>query len=276
MLRQSLDTNQEIILACYRGILDRDPDKVGYNSYVDRLDQGLSLEVILRRFIGSKEFFNKFIRKIGINLPGANDKFPVDYISPVSEAGKSYHARRTSGFFEKYMNGEKVLDIGYKGYDNSQLRTVVPHAIGVDLDFPGYDGVRLPFEDATIDCVFSSHCLEHIPSYQDAIRDWYRVARLGGFIVCIVPSRLLYEKRRDLPSKFNKDHKRFYSPKSLLGEFEESLEENSYRIRHLEENDRGYDYHIGPEKHPKGCFEIVLVVEKIQKPVWSLSGLAGA
>ena len=180
MLRQSLDTNHEIIRACYRGILGRDPDKVGYNSYVERLDHGLSLEIILRRFIGSKEFFNKFIRKIGINLPGANDKFPVDYISPVSEAGKSYHARRTSGFFEKYMNGEKVLDIGYKGYDNSQLRTVVPHAIGVDLDFPGYDGVRLPFEDATIDCVFSSHCLEHIPSYQDAIRDWYRVARLGG------------------------------------------------------------------------------------------------
>jgi SAM-dependent methyltransferase len=207
--------------------------------------------------------------RLGIERPVTSTKFPADYAVP-NEAGKSYQWRRSSGFLGKYMSGEKVLDIGYKGYDNPALRTVVPHAVGVDLDFPGYDGLRLPFDDGTIDCVFSSHCLEHIPSYKDAIRDWYRVTKIGGFIVCIVPAQMLYEKRRKLPSKFNADHKRFYTPKSLLSEFEESLEENSYRVRLLEDNDRGYDYNIGPDQHAKGCYEIVLVVEKIKTPIWSL------
>jgi predicted SAM-dependent methyltransferase len=114
---------------------------------------------------------------------------------------KEPQVRRLSGFFDNYMSGDKILDVGYKGYDNPELRTVVPGATGVDLDFPGYDGNRLPFDDETIDCVFSSHCLEHILSYKGAIQDWYRVTKIGGFIVCIVPSQLLYEKRRNLPSR---------------------------------------------------------------------------
>ena len=269
-LPESAESTQELIRACYCGILGREPDAAGLKDYVQRLEQGESVESILRRFVASKEFFAKFITKGEINSPVDNTKFPLDY-NPPGSAGRSYRSRRASGFFAKYLSGEKILDIGYKGYANPQLRTVVPHAIGVDLDFPGYDGLHLPFEDSSVDCVFSSHCLEHITSYKEAICDWYRVTKLGGFIVCIVPSQLLYEKRRDLPSKFNHDHKRFYSPSSLLGEFEHSLEENSYRIRYLEENDRGYDYKIGPERHATGCYEIVLVVEKIQRPNWRLS-----
>jgi SAM-dependent methyltransferase len=264
--------DSEFVRACYRAILGREPDPLGFQHQLEKLQRGFTIDVMMSSFLNSPEFMDKFRKKAGIDFVRfvPSSKFPADYVTANNETGKSYASRRASGFFDKYLSGEKVLDVGYRGYSNPELITVVPHAIGVDLDYPGYDGLRLPFDDATIDTVFSSHCLEHIADYQQAIRDWHRVVKVGGFIVCIVPSQLLYEKRKELPSRYNADHKRFYSPGSLLGEFEGALMGNSYRVRHLEENDRNYNYNIGPESHADGCYEIVLAVEKIAPPSWRL------
>jgi SAM-dependent methyltransferase len=200
-----------------------------------------------------------------------SDRFPADYATTAPEAGKSYQFWRASGFLDRFLSGRRVLDVGYRGQvRGARARPVVPHAIGVDLDYPGYDGVRLPFDDGTVDAVFSSHCLEHVKAYRSVIQDWHRVLKRGGFVVCIVPSQLLYEKKRSPPSRWSNDHRRFYTPKSLLDEFEDSLEENSYRVRFLEENDRGYTYKIGPDRHAGGCYEIIMVVEKIRRPEWSI------
>jgi len=75
----------------------------------------------------------------------------------------------------------------------------------------------------------------------------------------VVPSSHLYERRR-----------RVYTPSSLLAEFEAALVPNSYRVRHLAENDAGYQYEFPPNAHPEGCYEIELVVEKIAVPGWSM------
>ena len=48
---------------------------------------------------------------------------------------------------------------------------------------------ELPFEDSSMDMVFSSHVLEHIPNQQKALNEIYRVLKPGGFHVCIVPVR---------------------------------------------------------------------------------------
>jgi predicted SAM-dependent methyltransferase len=121
-----------------------------------------------------------------------------------------------------------------------------------------------------VDAIFASHMLEHVENYKAVIRDWYRVLKNGGYIVCVVPHQFLYEKRAQLPSKWNSDHRRFYTPASLLQEFEESLDANSYRIRHLCDNDLWFDYNLGPDEHSYGCYEIELVVEKIEMPFWRL------
>lgn len=200
-------------------------------------------------------------------MPG-DSEFPVDYTSS-GEVDKSYKVRRAEGFLDKYMRG-KVLDVGFRGYANATDKAVVPNAIGVDVDFEGYDGLVLPFADGSIDTVFSSHCLEHVVADHAVIRDWFRVIKVGGFIVCVVPHQYLYEKRRFLPSRFNADHKRFYTPARLLADFETALEPNTYRLRHLRDNDLEFDYRIGPEQHSAGCYEIELVVQKIAPPAWSL------
>jgi SAM-dependent methyltransferase len=176
-----------------------------------------------------------------------------------------------SGFLDRYCSGPLILDVGYTGYDNPEKKTALPGAIGIDLDYPGYDGLHLPFDDGSVDCVFSSHCLEHIQFDHAAIRDWYRVLRIGGFIVCMVPSQALYEKRRFLPSQFNADHKRMYTPSSLARAFEDALEVNSYRVRHLVENDADFNYTLGPDIHSDGAYEIEIVIEKIVTPGWTLA-----
>jgi SAM-dependent methyltransferase len=187
------------------------------------------------------------------------------------EAARTFSDKLSNGFFSTYMAGEVTIDVGYRGAFEDAV-PILPHAIGLDLDYPEYDGKRLPFLDESIDTVYSSHMLEHVADFRVTIRDWHRVLRPGGFIVCAVPHQFLYEKRRSLPSSWNADHKRFYTPASLLREFEASLQPNTYRVRHLRDNDEGYTYGIGPDAHSGGGYEIELVVQKIPPPEWDLAG----
>jgi SAM-dependent methyltransferase len=178
------------------------------------------------------------------------------------------HIRRTfSNFYKLYMSGQG-LDIGYKG-NPPVFEPVADNVIGVDLDYPGYDGRTLPFADNSQDFVYASHCIEHIDDYKSSIREWYRVTKIGGYVILCVPHQYLYEKQNYLPSKFNEDHKRLYTPSSLLWEIEDSLEPNSYRVRYLQESDFGFDYSIGPGTHSEGEYQIECVIQKIETPVWS-------
>lgn len=184
------------------------------------------------------------------------------------ESSKSYADKLASGFFERYMSGQG-LEIGFKGYIDGVV-PILDSAIGVDIGFPGYDGITLPFPDNSQDYVYSSHCLEHIANCEEAIREWYRVTKVGGHVIIVVPHRDLYEKKRHKPSRWNGDHKRFYTPASLLQEVENSLTPNSYRVRMLEDNDKQFDYSIGPDRHSGGQYELTLVIQKIAKPVWEI------
>jgi hypothetical protein len=193
------------------------------------------------------------------------------------EAARNYQRRLAEGFFAKYLSGSAILDIGYRG-SNLNSVPIIENAIGVELDFPGYDGKHLPFPNESQDAVFASHSLEHIEAYREVLGDWYRVLKLGGFLIIAVPHRDLYERKACPPSRFNPDHKRFYTPSSLLTEIEESLPPGGYRIRSLRDIDDGFDYTIPPEQHACGCYEIELVLQKIAIPAYAdrlrLSGTA--
>ena len=179
----------------------------------------------------------------------------------MAESHKTFSEKLLNGFFKKYMEGYG-LEIGYRGHDNSKM--LFPSSTGIELDYPGYDGLRLPFQSDSQDYVYSSHTLEHIADYKTAIKEWHRVVRPKKHVIIVVPHRDLYEKKLNLPSRFNGDHKRFYTAASLLREIEDSLPINSYRVRHLRENDDGHDYNDGPEVHGKWLYEIEVVIEKLK------------
>jgi len=177
------------------------------------------------------------------------------------ESKKTYVEKLSNGFFLKYMWGNG-LDIGYKGYEENVV-PILAGAIGVDLNYPGYDGIHLPFPDNSQQHVYSSHVLEHISNRAEVIREWFRVVKSGGYIITVVPHQDLYEKRAQLPSRWNQDHKVFYRPSNLLKEFEDALSVNGFRVRHLQDNDKGHDYSTPEEVHSPGQYEIELVIQKL-------------
>lgn len=91
-----------------------------------------------------------------------------------------------------------------------------------------------------------------------------------GHPVIIVPHQFLDEKRRNLPSRRSGNGRRFHATASLMAEIKTALAPNSYRLRHLIHNNRGYDYAIPPDRHADGCYEIELVIQKRAPPAWEL------
>ena len=203
--------------------------------------------------------------KSSVTPPAPNRRIGV-------EARKTYAAKLEDGFIAKYLSGQAILDIGYRGYEPDVL-PIVPQAIGVDLDYPGYDGRTLPFPDNSQDAVFASHCLEHAEDCRAALTEWFRVLKTDGFLVLAVPHKFLYERRHRPPSRWNQDHRRFFTPGSLLMRIEEALPPNTYRLRHLIDSDFSYTYSVSPEHHPGGCYEIELVIQKISSPEWQLENV---
>jgi SAM-dependent methyltransferase len=106
-------------------------------------------------------------------------------------------------WFARYTAGARhVLDLGC-GWGQFINQVHAPHRYGIDLNADAEhhvdDGVELfcqsaaepwPLSDATLDLVFTSNFLEHLPS-RDAILaafgEAFRCLRPGGRIVCLGP-----------------------------------------------------------------------------------------
>ena len=187
------------------------------------------------------------------------------------ESEKAYDRRCAEGFWDLYAQGPVVLDIGYRG-GTPDAQPILPHAIGIELDTPGYDGFNLPYADETVDCVHSSHVLEHVTDSIGSLREWFRVLKPGGHLILFIPHAYLYERSISMPSRWSGEHRRMYTPADLLCEIEAAIPPNHYRIRHFRDNDTGYDYTLPPEVHPVGVLEIELVLQKITPPSWKVRG----
>jgi SAM-dependent methyltransferase len=78
--------------------------------------------------------------------------------------------------------GLDALNVCPKEFENSESDNTP-----VDIYAYGDDIPALP--DSSVDFVFSSHVVEHLPNLIKAMKEWYRVVRPGGYIVMIVPQR---------------------------------------------------------------------------------------
>lgn len=113
-------------------------------------------------------------------------------------------------------------------------------------------------EDETFDYVYSSHCLEHMVHVTQALLNWVRVLKPGGYLYVVVPDWALYEKRR-WPSQFNGDHKHTFS----LTDGRETVGRDNHfdvfadlvpllrglgcDVLTVRLEDHGYNYELGPE-----------------------------
>lgn len=167
----------------------------------------------------------------------------------MNETSKCYNLRVARGDFSDYLKGN-VIDIGC-GTDplHVLIGTVRRWDVG-DGDAQKMAGIA----DASYDCVYSSHCLEHIDNFNEALENWCRITKPGGYLYIVVPDFDLYELGV-WPSQRNYDHKHTFS----LTRSDDIKHEGHIHIPttmviamgrlgcemvRLELEDNGYDYNI--------------------------------
>lgn len=120
-----------------------------------------------------------------------------------------------------------VLDIG------CGPSKAFPHFIGVDnLTDTAMFGVqmrpeivvksadKLPmFASQGVDAVFSSHLLEHISDYKAALKEWWRVIKMGGYLCLYLPHKTFYPNIGQEGA--NPDHKHDFLPEDIISAMEE-------------------------------------------------------
>tara|TARA_Y100000034_G_scaffold117749_1_gene157594 strand:+ start:36391 stop:37038 length:648 start_codon:yes stop_codon:yes gene_type:complete len=133
----------------------------------------------------------------------------VDY-KKVGETHKAQLRRLREGWFDKYAPEAKTgLDIGC-GHDclNNSFRKF-------DQQFGDGDAQFLEeVENNSYHTVYASHILEHMVDPVKAISRWYEVVEPGGHLIICVPHRHLYERKNELPSRWNQDHKHYFLPET--------------------------------------------------------------
>ncbi len=93
----------------------------------------------------------------------------------------------------------------------SQGVTVVPWAISFDLpkaEFERYANGqppkgpihlrgfadKLPFEDRSLDFLYSSHYIEDVLDWKPVIKEWDRVLKVGGHMIILLPDKKLWNE----------------------------------------------------------------------------------
>ncbi len=77
----------------------------------------------------------------------------------------------------------KGVDIGC-----SKKEWSYPGSIPIDLAFnDNYDAYNLPFKDKSLDYIFSSHCLEHLPNWVCALDYWTEKLKRKGTLFLYLP-----------------------------------------------------------------------------------------
>ena len=98
----------------------------------------------------------------------------------MNESAKTTKARREAeGFFDKFCRGAGI-DIGC-GAD-----PVTQQCRGWDVqdgDAQKMAGVA----DESFDFVYSHHCLEHMRDPLEALLNWWRILKPGGYLLVTVP-----------------------------------------------------------------------------------------
>jgi ADP-heptose:LPS heptosyltransferase/predicted SAM-dependent methyltransferase len=70
------------------------------------------------------------------------------------------------------------------------------------------------FGSASMDFVYSSHCLEHVQDYKSALKEWWRVVRPGGHLCLYLPHKEYYPNIGQPGS--NPDHKHDFMPADIV------------------------------------------------------------
>lgn len=126
----------------------------------------------------------------------------------MKECSKSIFRRLHNPNFVRYYFKGDGIDIGGKPDPLSLYAELFPNIRKVRTwDLEDGDAQKMAgVEDDSLDFVHSSHCLEHMSDPAEALQNWFRILKPGGYLVVTVPDEDLYEQG-EFPSTYNSDHK---------------------------------------------------------------------
>lgn len=115
-----------------------------------------------------------------------------------------------------------VMDLGcgphkayrhFIGVDNLKDVELFGIQMRPDLVIPDCSDLQPHVNDASLDAIFSSHLLEHIPDAAAALRSWWQAIKVGGHLCLYLPHCGLYP-RIGTPGA-NPDHKHDFHPDDI-------------------------------------------------------------
>lgn len=171
------------------------------------------------------------------------------------ETGKAV-ARRLHDvrFATRYFVGNGI-DIGSGTDPLSNYGKLFPLIRSIQLwDKPQGDAQYMAgVQDKTFDFVHSSHCLEHMVDVDEAMENWIRITKPGGYLIIVVPDETLYEQHV-WPSQHNPDHKHSFNIADSMSRMPRSITllEDLYhwcglvQVLKVELVDAGYSYGLPP------------------------------
>lgn len=176
-----------------------------------------------------------------------------------AETSKAKNRRLKENFFNLYCKG-KGLDIGFGG------DPVTDNVKGFDFEHGDAQYLKRK-KNNEYDFVYSSHTIEHLPDPSEAIKNWFRVVKPGGYLIIYLPHRDFYEKKKTLPSRFNPTHLHFFlldkdeEPDTIgiLPLIDRSI--NGYKLIYAKECSEGHTI-LDPLQHSDGEYSIEVVIQK--------------
>jgi len=105
----------------------------------------------------------------------------------ITHNGRQYPAFQAEGFAAQFaIPFAKHFCKGY-GYDIgcNRMEWCLPGAVPIDPQIDNSDAYQLP--EPLVDYIFSSHCLEHLPNWIDALDHWTTRLRSGGVLFLYLP-----------------------------------------------------------------------------------------
>lgn len=143
-------------------------------------------------------------------------------------AGMTWDIKNSQGFESDKIKFDVLPYLARGGLDvGCGPKKVWPHLIGIDS---GKDvelfGVQMKpdivvgnaeklalFASESVEAVFSSHTLEHLDRWQAALAEWWRLVKVGGYLILYLPHRDFYPNIGQPGA--NPDHKHDFIPEDI-------------------------------------------------------------
>jgi ADP-heptose:LPS heptosyltransferase len=141
----------------------------------------------------------------------------------------------TSGF-DLGCGPHKVFD-HFLGIDSGVDTQLFGVAMKPDIVVPTCARLTM-FADAATETIFSSHLLEHIEDHHAALREWWRLLKVGGHLILYLPHQELYPNIGT--SGANPDHKHDFLPQDIVAAMR--VVATDWDLVHDETRDQGREY----------------------------------